>query len=342
MYNQPPRVSICIPTYNAAKTIHETLVSLLNQTYSDFKIYIVDNASMDDTLAVAESMADPRIQIHRHDVNVGGEGNFNRCIQLAQGEYTAIFHADDIYEPEMVGRQLAFFDHYPEIGAVFTEALLIDESGKVFGSIGFPSEVRYFDGLCDFSMLFKTLLRHSNFLICPSVMARTDVYREGIKAWRGDLFKSSADLDVWLRIAQKHRVGLIAKPLMRYRVSSAQYSARVRLQTERADFFRVTDYYLAQASVRDLLDAKDIENLKRLDRRDKMMRAINCVLVGQMDKARMLLEDSVSWGGFKAGLQTKRGLGVFLTSIYLKTMLFFNLYGLARLTMTQLKCIARK
>ena len=131
MNDWSPLVCICIPTYNAEKTIRETLVSVVNQRYSNLIILVVDNASTDGTLAVVETFSDPRISIHRNEVNVGGEGNFNRCIQLARGKYTAIYHADDVYEPQMVERQVAFLEANPDAGVVFTAASLIDDNGKI-------------------------------------------------------------------------------------------------------------------------------------------------------------------------------------------------------------------
>ena len=93
--------------------------------------------------------------------------------------------------------------------AVFTEASLIDESGKKIGNIRMPSGIAVHDGLYDFSMMFKAVLRYSNFFICPSVMVRSKIYQHEIKCWRGNLFKSSADLDLWLRILKQHAVGYI-------------------------------------------------------------------------------------------------------------------------------------
>ena len=84
------RVSICIPTYNSATTIGETLNSILSQTYQDLEILVVDNASEDNTVKVAQEFVDPRIRIYENETNLGGEGNFNRCIALAKGEYIAI------------------------------------------------------------------------------------------------------------------------------------------------------------------------------------------------------------------------------------------------------------
>ena len=339
---EQPLVCICIPTYNAAGTVRETLLSILSQTYRNLVVHISDNASTDDTLEIIEVLGDSRVHIHRNQINIGGEENFNRCIKLAEGKYTAIFHADDLYEPQMVERQVAFLESHAEAGAVFTAASMIDETGKKFGEISFPAGLGSFDRLYGFETVFKAVLRHSNFFICPSVMARTQVYQQDIQSWRGSLFNSSADLDVWLRIARKHPIGLLPAPLMRYRVSANQFSAKVRLQTERADFFLVTEHYLAQEDVRGMLDHTDLENYARLDRRDRVMRAVNCFLSARLGEAKSLLHDIYSWDAWKAGMQTKRGLGVLVAGIYLRGLLLFRLEKTGRLTLGYLKRVMRK
>lgn len=339
---EQPLVCICIPTYNAAGTVRETLLSILSQTYPKLVVHISDNASTDDTVKVIESLADPRLKIHRQAVNVGAEENFNNCIRLAEGEYTAIFHADDLYEPEMVEREVAFLESHPEAGAVFTAASIIDETGKRCGAIDFPASLGSFDRLYEFETIFKSVLRHSNFFICPSVMTRTRVYQQDIRSWRGNLFKSSADLDVWLRIAQKYPVGLLPARLMRYRISASQFSAQVRLQTARPDFFLVTEHYLAQEEVRRILSPNDLENYARLDRRDRVMRAVNCFLSERAGEAQSLLHDIFSRDAWRAGIQTKRGFGVLVAGIYLRGLLRFGLEGTGRLTLGYLKRIMRK
>ena len=97
MMSNSPLVCICVPTYNVESTVRETILSILAQTYSNIVVHISDNSSTDNTLSIIEALNDPRIIIHRNETNVGGEGNFTRCIQMATGKYTAIFHADDVY-----------------------------------------------------------------------------------------------------------------------------------------------------------------------------------------------------------------------------------------------------
>lgn len=337
-----PLVCICIPTYNAEKTIAATLRSVLGQTYQHLNIQIVDNHSSDGTVAIVESFSDERITLHRNSVNVGAEGNFNRCIALATGKYTAIYHADDIYEPEMVAAQVAFLEQHPQARAVFTEALLIDDFDEPIGAIRQPENLAASGPLHHFPEVFKAILEHSNFLICPSVMALTSVYQDDIKSWRGELFGSSADLDVWLRMLQRGPVGILAQASMRYRISRSQWSANVRFDTGRAAFFGVIDHYLAQADVRSLLTTADLMNYQRLERRDLLMRAVNALLQDQPEQAAALCPDIFSMSALKAAWQTRRGMAVLVLGLYLKAMLVLRWHRIAKASLIHMKRMANK
>jgi glycosyltransferase involved in cell wall biosynthesis len=337
-----PLVCICVPTYNVAGTVRETLESILSQTYPNLIVHISDNASTDDTLKVVESINDQRLIIHANTENVGGEGNFNRCIQLAEGKYTAIYHADDIYEPDMVARQVAFLEASPEAGAVFTEASLINDEGSKIGEIRIPAGIHSNEGLYDFEAMFKAVLRHSNFFICPSAMARTKVYQHEIIFWRGELFRTGADLDVWLRILQRHPIGYLQEQLMRYRISENQWSARVRLATDRADYFLVTDHYMAQDTVSAMLTSADVRNLTWLERRDRVMRAINLLLTDQPLQARELLSDIFSKDSLISAVKTRRGLYVFFIGLYIELVAALHLTKVGVIPLRYMKKVGRK
>jgi glycosyltransferase involved in cell wall biosynthesis len=334
-----PLVSICIPTYNSGATLGETLASVIGQSYPRLEILVVDNASTDNTIEVASRFDDPRIRIHRNAENIGAEGNFNRCIELASGAYTAIYHADDLYTARMVAEQVDFLERHPEAGGVLTEAVVIDGRGREIGAIRFPAQLGR-KGAADvgFPELFSALLRHSNFLICPSAMVRSAVYKNDIKGWRGELFGSSADLDIWLRIARRSRLGLLPAKLMKYRVSDAQYSAKVRYQTERADFFRVMDHYLEQDDVRAMVTRSDLDNYQKLVRRDIVMRAANLFLMGDFSRAALLLNGFFNPDMLVGAMHDKRGLGVFLLGSYLKMT---NVPGLRRCGQAPLRQLKR-
>ncbi len=337
-----PLVCICIPTYNAEKTIAATLNSVLNQTYQHLIVHVVDNNSSDDTVAIVQSFSDQRITLHCNPVNIGGEGNFNRCIGLATGKYMAIYHADDIYEPEMVADQVAFLEQYPQARAVFTEALLIDEFDHRIGAIRQPENLAVNGPLHHFPEVLKAILEHSNFLICPSVMALTSVYKNDVKSWRGEMFGSSADLDVWLRMAQRGPIGILAQASMRYRISRSQWSAKVRLDTDRAVFFKVIDHYLDQADVRNLLTAADLMNYQRLELRDRIMRSINALLQHQPEQAAALCPDIFTMSALRAACQTRRGMAVLVLGLYMKTMLGLRWHRLARASLIHMKRMANK
>ena len=332
-----PLVCICIPAYNAEKTIATTLRSVLEQTYQHLVIQVVDNNSSDATVSIVQSFSDERITLHRNLVNIGGEGNFNRCIALASGKYTAIYHADDIYKPEMVAAQVAFLEQHPQACAVFTEALLVDEFDKHIGAIRQPINLVASGPLHHFPEVLKAVLEYSNFLVCPSLMARTSVYKEHIKSWRGELFGSSADLDVWLRMLQLGPVGILRQTSMRYRISRSQGSAKVRLYTNRAAFFEVIDHYLAQPGVGSLLTATDLINYQRLESRDRIRRAVNALLQDQPAQAAALCPDIFTMSAMRAAWQTRRGMSVMVLGLYLKTMLALGWHRLARASLTYMK-----
>jgi glycosyltransferase involved in cell wall biosynthesis len=328
MSNEFPLVCICVPTYNAAGTVRETLESILSQTYRNLVVHISDNASTDDTIKIIESITDPRITIHRHEVNVGGEGNFNRCIQYAEGKYTAIFHADDLYEPDMVEKQVEFLELHPRAGAVFTEANLIDHTGNIFGKVKLPKQLSSKEHEYQFLELFKATLHRYNFFICPSAMLRTAILKNEIKCWRSDMFRSSSDLDVWLRVAQQHSVGLLRLPLMRYRISQFQFSAQVRQQTERADFFLVTDHYLAQEDVSSQLDETDLMHYQWLVRTDRVRRALSLFALNRVKEANKLCDNVLSLDAFHAAIDNRRSLLALLAAIYIRSFVVTRLHAL--------------
>jgi glycosyltransferase involved in cell wall biosynthesis len=321
-----PLVSICIPTYNSEATLGETLDSIVGQSYPRLEILVVDNASTDNTIEVARRFADPRIKIHIHVHNINAEGNFNRCIEYASGAYTAIYHADDLYLPRMVAEQVDFLESYPDVGGVLTEAFVIDSCGREISSINFPAVLRRKEPtIVAFPKLFSALLHHSNFLICPSAMVRTTVYKNDIKPWRCEIFGTSADLDVWLQIASSTGLGLLPAKLMKYRVGSGQYSATVRNQTNQSDFFRVIDYYLKQDAVRAFITSVDVANYERLHRRDVVMRSANLFLHHEFVSSAQLLNCLSKRRVLAGALWDLRGLSVFLLFLYLSIA---NLSGL--------------
>ena len=287
-----PIVCICVPAYNAGRTLAETLDSILGQTYGNLKIFIVDNASTDNTLEIAGAYAtkDPRITVVRNDVNIGGEGNFTRCLQLAAGDYTALFHSDDVYASRMVEEEVLFLESHREAGAVFSMAVEIDGKGNEGRIYRLPAWLRaQKKDEYGFDDIFRAMLKYGNFLFCPSAMARTEVYRDHIKVWDAGNYGSSADGDVWLRIARRYKVGIIDKPLLKYRISVSSFSYHAaRGKTGPHNMFQLFDAYIKGPAAA-LMCPAERKDYDLLVLKDNVNRAFNLLIMGNRSEVKPLL-----------------------------------------------------
>ncbi|UOQ74426.1 glycosyltransferase family 2 protein [Hymenobacter cellulosilyticus] len=113
-----PRVSVLVPVYNVEAYIQETLRSLLNQTYQDFEIVVVNDRSTDQTAERIAELNDPRIHLYTNEVNLGRAGTDNYGMTLVRGELVAKMDGDDLCHPERLAKQVAFLDAHPEVDIV--------------------------------------------------------------------------------------------------------------------------------------------------------------------------------------------------------------------------------
>lgn len=112
-------MSICIPTYNRAEYVGETIQSVLNQTFQDYEMIVIDNGSDDDTEEVVNSFKDPRIHFFRNHWNVGPNRNINRCIAESSGAYIKILHSDDVLATtDALQKMVEAARKYPEAGVI--------------------------------------------------------------------------------------------------------------------------------------------------------------------------------------------------------------------------------
>ncbi|HEY0098744.1 MAG TPA: glycosyltransferase family 2 protein, partial [Pyrinomonadaceae bacterium] len=136
MMSRRPTVSICIPTFNGAKYLHQAIESALAQSLTDFELLIVDDASTDDTLSIAQAFArrDARIRVHQNSRRLGLGGNWNRCLELAGGEWIKFLFQDDYLAPECVARMY-------ELGSARGATLVACDRDFVFEE-GVPASFR--------------------------------------------------------------------------------------------------------------------------------------------------------------------------------------------------------
>jgi glycosyltransferase involved in cell wall biosynthesis len=273
------KITLCIPVYNAEKTLARTLESLLAQDYPIHKIKIFDNHSTDKSQEISEKFAKQYsfIEFHVNEKNLGAEGNFTKCILAAEGDYCALVHSDDIYESNFVSKSIEVLEKYPEAIASFCGALEIDTDEVITGERFIPSELKHTDiTLLGYDDLLRLIFKYSNFITCPSVMVRARAYTEVIKSWNGEVFKSSADLDVWLRLAMIGKLASITTPLIKYRIADVSHSYRIaKKRTTKHDLFLVLDHY--KKINNDKLSKENLEDYDFLLLKDLALRNLNII-----------------------------------------------------------------
>ena len=286
-----PLVSIVVPVWNGETHLRESLDSILAQTYSPLEVIVVDDASSDSTPQIIDSYGD-RVRRLRQPATRGIYGNANDGIAVANGELIGVFHADDVYLPEMVEREVGWLLAHPEAAAVYCAVVFVTQDGAEFARQLFPPEVRGGRPL-DYSTVLNTLLSTKNtFLGCPTALVRAAVYSE-LGGYRDDEFKNTSDLEMWLRIARSYPVGVLEDQLLRYRRGHGSSSERYhRLRTDPERFFRILDLELDEGGGRAVATTAALKAFEAHRAVDTVMRAVTHYILGQRDEALSVLREA--------------------------------------------------
>jgi glycosyltransferase involved in cell wall biosynthesis len=206
--DKSPRVSVLMTVYNAAPYLRAALDSIVNQTSGDWELVVVENGSTDESPGILASYADPRIRIQWLRENIGRTPALRQAFDMARGEYFAVLDADDVSHPERLATQVAYLDAHPDVVLVGTWALLIDEQGEVLDRLAPTTDAR---------QLYENL-GWANPIVHSSVMYRAGVASE-LGGYSEDL-PYAQDYGLWLRLAQRGEVAMIAEYLCEQRVRS--------------------------------------------------------------------------------------------------------------------------
>jgi len=214
-----PRVSVLIKSYNHQPFIEQALRSVLAQGFGDFELLVLDDASTDGTPEVVRAIADPRIELSVADQNMGPALALKTLLERARGEYVAILNSDDFALPGRFEQQVAYLDSSPAAAAVFTGARLVGEDGDPIVRWNIFDEPLHWPDHGRERWLRQFFFR-SNCLCAPSAMLRLAIMRE--VGWPDPRFTNLHDLELWVRLALRHEIGFIAKPLTAFRVRAKQ------------------------------------------------------------------------------------------------------------------------
>lgn len=219
-----PTVSVVIPAHNAQAYLAETIESVFAQTFPPQEVIVVNDGSTDGTADVVATFAD-RIRV----VTLPGRGAAaarNAGAQVASGAWLAFVDADDTWLPEKLDRQIA---RVLESGVdiVYSDRFNIGDRGDL---PSIQSDVqRMYEG-----DVFLDLLLTGNHITLSSAMLRTDLFRS--MGGFSETLKNAEDWDLWIRIADGHRVAACPEPLVRYRFHKGMKSGNpLRMQAARND-----------------------------------------------------------------------------------------------------------
>lgn len=199
-----PIISIILPSYNRAHILVRAIESIMNQTFQDFEVIVVDDGSTDDTEEKVRSIKDKRIKYIRHEVNKGPAAARNTGISYASGSYIAFQDSDDEWQSEKLERQISIFHKAGEdVGVVYTGFWRIFSDRKVY----YPSEkIKNKNGDIHYELL------NGNFIGMPTVMIKRECFNK--VGLFDEALPPLEDWELFIRISRFYKFLLINEPLV--------------------------------------------------------------------------------------------------------------------------------
>jgi glycosyltransferase involved in cell wall biosynthesis len=215
MSSNTPLVSVVIPAYNRGSLIRKTIESVINQSYANLEILVVDDSSVDNTADVVAAMDDSRIRYFRHDINKGAPAARNTGILHSRGEFIAFLDSDDTWDREKIREQLdVMISAGPDVALVYAGIRKVNPDGEC---VGIKKPVYR-------GRIFSRLLRDNVIGSTSAPLIRVQVLKEDVGGFDESL-PSRQDYDLWLRISRKYAVEYVSRPLVDYLVHDDRISA---------------------------------------------------------------------------------------------------------------------
>lgn len=325
MTEKNPLVTLCLLTHNWALQLEKSLEKLINQSYQHCQIIISDDDSRDNTWEVIERLYKkyPQIIIRKNvptinteefsditvkNIPVGKNTKtydilFNHCNSLLKsglikGEFVVFCHQDDLYQTDIVKKEVEFLLQHPEAAGVFTKGNIIDQHDSIIGQYPFPGDLKEKNTYA-FGEIFGAILINGNFLLTPSCMIRKNIFdKVGLFDDQGP-FGGSDDLEMWLRILEKYPVGILRQKLIHWRTDGRGKKYN-KLRTGKADYFKLMDYYLQDRQYIKTITKKELRQYLYQKDFDNTLCAMNFLIKGQESEAKNIINHSFSFKIFQA------------------------------------------
>jgi glycosyltransferase involved in cell wall biosynthesis len=241
-----PRVSVCIPSYNYARYLPDAVGSVLAQTFTDYELIIVDNRSTDNTEEVVAGFVRSGVPLrfHRNDRNLGQAGNFNRCIELARGQYVQLLCADDTLEPTCLAKLAAALDGHPSASLAGAARFIVDERLSQLKILAYSDRFAEERG---HDVILRCLLKGNLIGEPSSVMFRKDLAARGFT----ERYRQIIDLEMWFHLLEQGDFVFLPEPLSKFRQHGGQQTwENLKDPTFFDDMWRIFNEYIDRDYIR--------------------------------------------------------------------------------------------
>lgn len=220
---EKPLVSVCIPAYNNAPYITETIESVLKQTWENLELVICDDLSSDNTVEVIERIEDPRIRLIKNQNNLGMSGNWNNCLRHCKGDYIKLICADDMLSPEAIEKETKALMENPTALFACSDTRLFDLDGK---PKGWYKRYPKASGLTDGKTVVRAGFFSQNYFGAPLAILLRRSAMERFGEFDSD-FVYILDYEYWVRLACEGDIYIIHEPLNYFRVRNDSNTGEV-------------------------------------------------------------------------------------------------------------------
>lgn len=213
-----PKVSIIIPTHNRAQDLKKCLESVLAQTYQDFEIIVVDDASEDNTSTVISALADQRIKYICREKKGGAAAARNTGIGASKAEFVAFQDDDDVWLPDKLKKQMAVFERSsPEVGVVYCGFLRIkDKAGTYYPHFPLMLKKPKLEGQVYRSLLYGNFVSTQTAVVRRACFSKVGIFDQA--------FPPLEDWELFLRLSKHYTFKYIAEPLVLAPISKTSIS----------------------------------------------------------------------------------------------------------------------